>query len=341
MRFVVFAWAVSRAIVFASIFAAGAHAGALANWDGAWYASIAEHGYGFARDGAQHNVAFFPLYPLAVWPLLRIGIAWPVAAAIVSNACYLVMLLVVFSLARRAFDEGTARWTIALACLLPPSLFCSVAYPQSLFMLLSALALAATLARAQTRASLAGAFASATSGLGIPLAIGMLAGGILQRRRAALVAGIVAFAGVAAFALFCYVRFGDALAFLHAQRAWRHGAGFDASAWLTILRSFGTFDGWRQNAMMLLVPFGLVAVALEARRLGAVCTLYALFALAVLIFSGTPFSVDRNAYAIVPVLIALGALLRRVPPAGYAVLAASALLLAIDSARFARFQWVA
>ncbi len=342
MRFVVPAWALSRLLVLGMLLAGG-HTSVLGNWDGAWYGSIARDGYEYAHDAQRHNIAFFPLLPLLASPFVRHGLPWPIVAAVITNLAFLAALVVLYRLAKRRYDTVAAQWCVAVACLLPPSLFCSVAYPQSLVLLCAASALYLWDARRDATAGACGALASAASPLGIPLAGAMLLDGIMERRSGAVLAGIIAFCGVGAFALYCALRFGDALAFVHAQRAWRtSGFGFDLHAWRAIFASLATLDGVRQNiVVVLLVPLGALAAIVEARRLGRLMTLYALLALAMLVFSGTPFSVDRNAYVIAPLVVAFGAILRRVPPVGYVMLALFALLLTIDAGRFARFEWVA
>ncbi len=339
MRFVVVAWALSRLLVLCVLLANG-HAGALANWDGAWYGSIALHGYEYANDGRQHNAAFFPLLPLVAEPFMRV-FPWPAFAAGISNVAFLGSLALLHRLAERRFDAIAANWSVAFAVLLPPSLFSSVAYPQSLFLLCSTAALYLLDRNRQLIGGCAGALASLASPLGVPFACAIVVDGIAERRARTIIAGSIAFCGVGAFAAYCAFRFGDAFAFVHAQRAWRSGFGFDARAWRAIAFSLTSLDGLRQNLMVLLVPLGAVAVILQARRLGRLMTLYALLALAALLFAGTPFSVDRNAYAIAPLLLAVGASVRRVPPAGYVILALCAVLLVIDAGRFARFEWVA
>ncbi len=341
MRFVVLSWALSRLLVVGIILSYGPP-GAFANWDGAWYGSILMHGYEYAPDGRQHNVAFFPLFPLVAAPFTAGGLPWPVVAAVLANVLFFAAIVVLYRLAARRYDAAVAKWSIAVACLLPPSLFCSVAYPQSLFLLCSAGALYLWDRSNFTLAGCAGALASAATPLGIPLACAMVLNGIVQRRASAIVAGVIASCGIAAFALYCALHFGDAVAFIHAQRGWRSGFGIDVHAWRAIFASLLTVDGVRQNIMVvILVPLGIVAVVAQAKNLGPLMSLYALFALAMLVFSGTPFSVDREAYALAPLLIAYGATLRRVPAAGYVVLALCALLLVVDSGRFARFEWVA
>jgi hypothetical protein len=340
MRFVVLAWFLTRLLVVAVILGAG-HPASFANWDGAWYGSIVAHGYEYALDGKQHNVAFFPLLPLLAWPLVRGGAQWPVAAAALANVAFLGALLLLYRAARARYDDTAARWCVAFACLLPPSLFCSVAYPQSLYLLCSVFALAMFDRSRFVAGGIGAALASAASALGVPLVAALVLEGALRRRWPVAVAGAIGFAGIGAFMLYAQVHFGDALAFVHAQRAWRHGFGLDLPAWQATFASLLTLAGIRQNLSMLLVPLGIVAVVIESPRLGRTMTLYALLALAMLAFSGTPFSVDRNAYAVAPVLIAGGAILRRIPPIGYAVLALCALVLVIDAGRFAHFQWVA
>lgn len=342
MRFVFGAWALSRAFVLLVISLSVPHPiEALANWDGAWYRSIVIDGYSFAADGHQHNVAFFPLFSLVVWPLLKIGLAWPIAGALVANFSFLGALAAIHALAVHCFDKISARWCVATAALLAPSLFSSLTYPQSLYMLFSGCALLLVLRGRSIAGGLLGALASATSGLGIALAVALVVDAVVRRRGvAAVIGGVVAFTGVACFAAFCWLRFGDPLAFLHAQAAWRHGWGLDGAAWVSILRSLRTVEGLRHNVMSLLVPLGAVAIVWYRRQLGPTMVAYGLIALAVLLFSGTPFSVDRNAYAVLPVLLAIGAALRRLPFAGYAVLALSAALLAVDASAFARFEWV-
>src|SRR5919199_1702721 len=44
---------------------------ALSRWDGRWYLSVAQHGYGY-QPGQASNVAFSPLYP---WLMQGLGVA--------------------------------------------------------------------------------------------------------------------------------------------------------------------------------------------------------------------------------------------------------------------------
>jgi hypothetical protein len=347
MRYACSWWLFSRAIVVAAFLISSPHPiDALGNWDGGWYGAIARQGYHLGEGGAPSDLAFFPLFPLLGSVLIRIGIPWPLAGAVVNNLAFLLMLPVLYGLANRHFDRPTARFTVATACALPLSLFCSVAYSEGTFMLSSALALAFYDRRQTTLAGFAGACASAARATGTPLALALTAAASIERRRWRAVLGtVLAFGGVVAFSLFCYARFGDALAFVHAQSGWHRGVGFDWKSWRTIGSAmFLHFDptAWRLNwQMLLLVPGGAWALAAHAKRLGLAMTLYGFLALAMLFAAGTPLSADRNAYAVIPILIALGATWRRVPVVGAIVIVAGLVMLWFDAAAFARFSWVA
>jgi hypothetical protein len=328
----------------AMFFVASAHPLASAgNWDGAWYGSIAQHGYGFAHIDAQRDIAFFPLFPMLASVALRIGIGWPLAGLLVNNIAFFGALLLLYSIARRRWNAETARWSVAFACACPLSLFASVAYHEGVYLFFSALALWCALHSRRAASGLAAAAASATSAMGIALGGALVIDAIVRRRDARDVAyAALAFAGIGFFALFCYLRFGDPLAFVHSEHGWRT-AGFDARAWLRVLLSVTSWDGLLANIMVIvLVPLAAVAIVAQREDLGRLVTLYGLLAIALILIAGEPISADRYAFAVVPVLMVYGRVLARIPvAAGVAVLAALLSLLAYDAVQFAHFHWVA
>ncbi len=340
MRFVLLAWLITRAFIGIALLMTSAHPLASAgNWDGAWYGSIAQHGYGFASRGMQHDLAFFPLYPLLASLLLHAGISWPLAGVLVSNIAFLGALAILYALARGRWNVATARWTVAVTCACPLSLFASVAYHEGTFLFFSALALWWTLRDARFAGGLAGAAASATSALGIALAAALVIDAVVQRRGTrAIASAMLAFGGIGLFALFCALRFGDPLAFAHAEAGWRMG-GIDIAAWYRVFQSI--IGLWSSNLLVALVPIAAIALVVQRKALGTLLTLYGLLAIALILFAGEPTSADRYAFAVIPVLIAFARALQRVPIAGGAVVLASLALLAYDTVQFARFHWVA
>ena len=342
MRFTLGCWLVTRAVILSAIVAAAPHHAieSLGNWDGAWYGTVAAHGYEYVPDGGRHNVAFFPLFPLLGALVMRGGFPWPLAGAIVNNAAFLGAALVLFAYARKRFDVATARWISVALCTFPLSLFGSVAYSEGTFLLFSVLALSFYDRKWFALAGVAAASASAARPLGLALALAMFVAAIIQRRNLRDLAGVsIVFAGIGAFAAFCAARFGDALAFVHVQHAWRHASGPELDAWLRIAR--GAISGRVHDAIVIVIAVVAAAVAVTTRKLGMANLLYLAFAFSMLVLSGEPASADRIVYSVVPVVLSLGIAYRRLPYAGYAAVAASLVILALDAMAFARFAWVA
>jgi len=244
--FVACAWFASRLIVVGAMIASNpATFGweAFVQFDGTYYRRIATVGYEYARDGGHHAVAFYPLYALIVGVLVRLGIPFAVGAVLVSNAAFAALLPLVFSWARERFGVVVARWAVGVLCFVPLSLFCSVAYAEALFLLLTVLAFRDFDRRAYARAALWTALASATRFPGLGLAFAFVAAAVVERRTVAAYATAAAgLVGTAALMLACRVQFGDALAPFRTEAAWRSGLGFALHPWAAILSS-GTNTG--------------------------------------------------------------------------------------------------
>jgi hypothetical protein len=344
MRFALGVWAVTRLLILTAFAIARPQSGVLAafgNWDGEWYGNIVMNGYRFVPDGKAHDIAFFPLFPLLSNALTHVGISWPLAGVIVNNAAFLAAVLLLYHYVRATFDIPTARWSVAVACALPLSLFGSVAYAEGLFILFSVMALAWYRDERYLAAGFAAAGASLARPLGVALALALIAAALFERKKPGNVlkcaTGLL---GIAAFALYCFVRFGDPLAFAHAAIGWRHQSGFDLHGWLALREGAneGGTHAWISLVfLMVLVP----CVVMYRKRIGIAGVSFVALCLVAIAFAGTPISVDRYLYATVPLLIALARLFTRVPLVGYIAVAASLPLLYIDATTFARFHWVA
>ncbi|MGH7707228.1 MAG: mannosyltransferase family protein [Vulcanimicrobiaceae bacterium] len=255
--FITGTWLVSRALVLVGMFAIAPHlpvaTGAaadlhgwarLVHWDGTWYRSIASNGYEFRPDGGHHSVAFFPVYPVAVATLMRVGLPFDVAGTLIANVAFIGLLFVAFGWVRERQGTDVARWTVATLCFLPDSLFCSVAYSEAPFLLFSALALRDFERRNYASAALWTALASGTRVTGAGLLLAFVGAAIVQRRGiGAYAVGGAALAGPLGFGLYCWSRFGDPLAYAHVESDWRQGLGFKPVAWFWLLVS--GFNGGR------------------------------------------------------------------------------------------------
>ena len=203
----------------------------LVRWDANFYVSLARDGYPPRHPGANHHLAFFPLYPL----LLRathLDVFW--AAFLVSNACALLAALCIARLTRRPAD-GLRAAVLFLAS--PGAHFFTYPYSEALFA--AGLAASLWLLRSERYllAGLAGAAASATRSPGVAAAVALGAQALASRSVRAALGSMVALGGIGAFLWWCGVAQGDALAFVHLQAF--HGRHLSL---LGPLRAFFAFD---------------------------------------------------------------------------------------------------
>jgi hypothetical protein len=137
----------------------------LVSWDGQWYATIAENGYGFVRvheDGrVLSDYAFFPLFP---WleRLVAGATGLPVvdAGLLVSGVASVVAAWGIFAIGARLGDRRIGVLLAVVWAALPVGIVASMAYSESLFTALAAWSLYGVMTRhwiwAGTLAALAG-----------------------------------------------------------------------------------------------------------------------------------------------------------------------------------------
>ena len=127
----------------------------LTSWDGWWYLGIVRNGYHAAAlvDG-YHDYAFLPLYPALVRLLAAAVPGWEgLVAVLVSNVLFGVALALLVALTAPRLGRDLAVRSAALLALFPFSAAFSMAYAESLFLVL---ALGAFLAVEHGRPALAG-----------------------------------------------------------------------------------------------------------------------------------------------------------------------------------------
>ncbi|MDQ3973399.1 MAG: hypothetical protein M3276_03540, partial [Actinomycetota bacterium] len=165
------AFLASRVVVLAAVLAAGAGPGltgvlrALASWDGAWYLSVAVFGYPDAvvepSGRVAGNLAFFPLYPLTIRAVAVVtGLSVLPAAILVANVLGAIAAVLLRMLVRRVADDATADRSCVLFCLFPGSVVLSMAYAESLMLVLALGCLLALRVRRWVVGGAAGALAT-------------------------------------------------------------------------------------------------------------------------------------------------------------------------------------
>jgi len=111
----------------------------LTTWDGDWFVGIARNGYHVEAfgDTGYHDYAFFPLYPMLVRVL---ALPWPNLVGLIAVVLNLVLLAIALvllvRLARPHLGESRAIRAAALLALFPFSFVFSMAYSETLTLVL-------------------------------------------------------------------------------------------------------------------------------------------------------------------------------------------------------------
>jgi hypothetical protein len=214
----------------------------LRNWDGFWYSLIASYGYGVYDASA----AFWPLYPL----LLRLGsqlTEWsiPTVGVLISNAAFLVALVILYWLVRLDYSEGIARRTVWLTTLFPTAFFFSAVYTEALFLLVTVAAIYFARTDRWGRAAVFTALAALTRNTGvlvlIPIGIMLVKRYGWNPRRWWINALQVGTAALSPIVFFLHLDqvWHEPLLPLKAQKGW---ARYQAMPWTTIRDAFDKLD---------------------------------------------------------------------------------------------------
>ncbi len=205
-------------------------------WDSIWYHRIVVVGYEFINDGKQYSVAFFPLLPLLTRVIMYFGLPFQVAATLLNNFAFLGALIVLYSWVKESCGTNAARWSTVVLAWCPYSLYGTVIYTEGLFLLFSTAALRAFDKKQHLSAAIWGILSTATRITGVMLIPAFLFVSWKQRRNfKAYVASLAVGGGAFLYSLYCLIKFGDALAFIHVQKGWRNSTGFAYSGWWNML----------------------------------------------------------------------------------------------------------
>lgn len=347
-----------------------------ARWDSVWLLSVADSGYDTAT-----RPAFFPLYPLLSATVGTPLGSLALGGLLVSLAAMYGALVVVHRLAALELGESRARTAVLALAFFPTSLFLSAIYSESLFLLCSAGAFLAARHDRWWIAGLLGGLAAATRSVGllllVPLLLLYLYGpvrltALRLRPTRPIRPDVLALAliplGLAAYLFYLELDTGQALSPFRAQEVWSREfvgpylgvidglqAGIDGVRQL--LSGARTpvywehaggdpFDIAQRNLTDL--TFFAVAVAAVVGALRTLPLAYGLWCLAALSLplsypvSAEPLmSMPRFVLVLFPLPLWLAARLGERPVARERVLACSAAGLALLSALFACWRWVA
>ncbi len=346
---------------------------AFSNWDGKWYARIVEQGYHYHRLKPS-TVAFFPAYPLlSRTAATTFGLPTVVALMAVTHLCLAAAFVLLAAYLRQREGAGPphlAVFTLLIFGFFPTTMFFRMAYSESLFVLTVLLFLYATQQRWPLGliALLVGlATACRAPGVGLlpPFALHVWQRCPSWRRWLLSLLYLLPIAcwGLAAYVIYQWLAFGEPLAFVKTQAAWRLRPRAPIAdklealltlepIWLTFVASseghwarfdpdaFPVFSLWFANPIYFVFAAALTVLGWRKRSLSPVeaVTGGCLLLIPYLVSSYEMYMAGgaRFAAVIVPVYLVLGELLcraNRLVIVG--LLAVSGFLLGAYSALFA------
>jgi hypothetical protein len=337
-------------------------------WDGGWFLRIAEHGY----QSPHVSTAFFPLYPLLVRVVgFVLGRHYLLGGVLVSTAACLAAFVLLYRLAGELLDRDSARRAVLAVAVFPTTFFLGAVYSESLYLALSvAVFLFAVRGRWLTAGVAAGlALLTRSAGIALLPSLALLAWRA-PNPRAALTRSAIALPIAALWPLWQWIKLGDPFLFLRAQSSEEFGRHVSqagplggawhglVAAWHGLRQLFSSHANFFPNATdhapsytaaVNLEQFGFAVLVLALgvyawRRLGAAYGLVVLLSLVLPLSAPTQdyplLSMSRFALATFPIFLALGELGRR-PRVATAILAISSILLGLELARWALYDFVA
>ncbi|MFN8482500.1 MAG: hypothetical protein U0768_05460 [Anaerolineae bacterium] len=322
-------------------------------WDAMWYIKVATLGYYFI-PGQESTIAFYPLYPAllrGLTSLLTIGreanIAdYTIAGLMISNVAFLFALTFLYRLTALELEEGAARRAVWYLAIFPGSIFLSAPYAEPVFLALIILSFYLARRRYWAAGAYAGFLAALSRLVGAFAFIPFLAEAINHWREArrldgSFTSGLLPLIGAIMFPLYLFFRFGDPLAFIHVQEAWKREVAYPWDAFLNYLREPVVAHGFRGSLLDLAVTtIALVLLVLGARKLPVRYTIFATLVLFASISTGTLTSLVRHTMGAFPLFMTMGYYGRH-KWLDQVVVVLSIGLLAVLSVLYALWYWVA
>ena len=307
-----------------------------ARWDGDPYLTIAREGY--SADNVS-LVAYFPLYPF----LMRLGgalfgsdDAFLAAGVVISNLALFAALVYLARSVMLDHDAKTATRAAVYLLVFPTTVFLSVVYAESLFLLLAIAAMYHARRRDWLLAGALAALAALTRPFGavvaLPIAIEALRRPIAVR---GLAATLLAPAAFFAWLAVLWLITGDPRALLTAQAQWGGRPGLSLQAFADL------FDPAVYSFPYFVIAFTVLIGALAVvswRVLRPSLAAYATAVFLVAISTGSLTSAPRYYLAVFPAFIALAV----IAPAwlGRAYVAFGVTIGMLLTAMFAQWYWI-
>jgi len=330
---------------------------AWANFEGEHYLAIAQHGY------ANLEQAFFPLFPwlirVFVYPFRENPFALLISGLTISHLAFLTALFLFYKLIKLDFDEKVAQLAILFLLIFPTSFFFGAVYTESLFLVLILGSFYAARKKNWWVAGILGAFASATSFLGIFLLPALLWEWWEQRSTEnlrlktqdffELIPILLIPLGLLFYMRFLASFYQDPLMFIHVQPAfgtqgsadklillyqvfWRYLKMIVSTRWDPLY-----FTVWLE--LLTTTGFGALLVYAQLKKIRLSYLIFAFLAFLVPTLTGTFSSMPRYVLVLFPGFITLALIKNKIFRSLYIFVCC--LLLAIATIFFTRGYWIA
>ena len=249
-------------------------------WDGQWYLHIAEFGYHATPlqniEGISHfDFAFFPAWPLLI-RLVSLGGLLPMAgtAVVVANVLFVTAAVVLYRLFADRFDGRTAIGGVLLFAFNPAAYVFSMAYSESLFVLLVGLFFVYDTRR---RGPVAAGLATLTRLTGLAIGVSQVVMLAIRRdgRRIRLLTCVAVALAFAGWWAYIWLLTGNPTGWLDGSPSWNVVAGpaavlralrrepFQALLWLSFVGVMVIGSALLLRKQTDLSTFGLAAIALS------------------------------------------------------------------------------
>ncbi|WP_267225311.1 hypothetical protein [Dyella silvae] len=199
-------------------------------WDCKWYAGISEYGYSLNADAVKHqaNWAFFPLFPMLVLGAKTVTtLSVPLASVLLGKLFFILSIYAFIEFATRYAEQVPPLCAGMVAALSPYAIYGNTGYTEPLFLLLTCVFFIFLKERNYLGCGLVGAALSATRVPGILVAlpyavvvVQLFWSAPRDKQLEMVLGGLLIPLGLALFMLHLYQVTGDALAFVHVQKAW-------------------------------------------------------------------------------------------------------------------------
>ena len=236
-------------------------------WDTKFYETIATQGYVFTPNDLNADLAFFPLFPLLIRGLMGLGMTFNLAGFIVANTAFLGTLCLLYIWVKEEYSAQIARWSTLVCAFFPLSLFGTVIYTESLFLLCSTGALYFFQKDKYIISGIFGALSTATRVTGLALIPTFLITSWRKKKPLqSYLTSLISTFGILLYSLYCLIEHNSAIAFLEVQKKWQPENFVWGRGWLKMLGQFlfghanMKAEGFQDPVypIILLILFGLI-----------------------------------------------------------------------------------